>query len=95
MFTSKSKVSNLLLEAPVPPLAPQRPLMSQGDAARASERWSLQPTNSWAGIYNTYYWIDPKKRIAANIFSASLSHSDEASGVGEEVMQRNGPLGRA
>jgi len=20
---------------------------------------------TWAGIYNTYYWIDPKKRIAA------------------------------
>ena len=51
--------------------------MSQGDAARASERWSLQPTNSWAGIYNTYYWIDPKKRIAAVFMTQVLPFADQ------------------
>ena len=32
---------------------------------------------TWAGIYNTYYWIDPKKRIAAVFMTQVLPFADE------------------
>jgi methyl acetate hydrolase len=31
---------------------------------------------TWAGIYNTYYWIDPKKRIAAVFMTQVLPFAD-------------------
>src|SRR4029077_2219976 len=31
---------------------------------------------TWAGIYNTYYWIDPKKRIAAVFVTQVLPFAD-------------------
>ncbi len=32
---------------------------------------------TWAGIYNTYYWIDPKKRIAAVFMTQVRPFADE------------------
>jgi len=32
---------------------------------------------TWAGIYNTYYWIDPKKRVAAVFMTQVLPFADE------------------
>ena len=32
---------------------------------------------TWAGIYNTYYWLDPKKRIAAVFMTQVLPFADE------------------
>ena len=32
---------------------------------------------TWAGIYNTYYWIDPKKRIAAVFMTQVLPFADQ------------------
>jgi len=32
---------------------------------------------TWAGIYNTYYWIDPKKRIAAVFMTQVLPFADD------------------
>jgi methyl acetate hydrolase len=32
---------------------------------------------TWAGIYNTYYWIDPRKRIAAVFMTQVLPFADE------------------
>ena len=32
---------------------------------------------TWAGIYNTYYWIDPKKRIAAVFMTRVLPFADQ------------------
>jgi CubicO group peptidase (beta-lactamase class C family) len=32
---------------------------------------------TWAGIYNTYYWLDPRKRIAAVFMTQVLPFADE------------------
>jgi methyl acetate hydrolase len=32
---------------------------------------------TWAGLYNTYYWIDPKKRVAAVFMTQVLPFADE------------------
>jgi methyl acetate hydrolase len=32
---------------------------------------------TWAGLYNTYYWIDPKRRIAAVFMTQVLPFADE------------------
>jgi methyl acetate hydrolase len=32
---------------------------------------------TWAGLFNTYYWIDPKKRIAAVFMTQLLPFADE------------------
>jgi CubicO group peptidase (beta-lactamase class C family) len=32
---------------------------------------------TWAGIYNTYYWIDPKTRIAAVFMTQVLPFADD------------------
>ena len=32
---------------------------------------------TWAGLYNTYYWIDPKKRIAAVFMTQVLPFADD------------------
>ena len=34
---------------------------------------------TWAGLFNTYYWIDPKKRIAAVFMTQVLPFADTAS----------------
>jgi CubicO group peptidase (beta-lactamase class C family) len=31
---------------------------------------------TWAGIYNTYYWIDPKKHVAAVFMTQVLPFAD-------------------
>lgn len=40
-----------------------------------------QSANSltWAGIFNTYYWIDPSKRVTATIMTQVLPFADHAS----------------
>jgi methyl acetate hydrolase len=32
---------------------------------------------TWAGIYNTYYWLDPKKCIAAMFMTQVVPFADE------------------
>jgi methyl acetate hydrolase len=32
---------------------------------------------TWAGIYDTYYWIDPKKRLAAVFMTQVLPFADQ------------------
>jgi methyl acetate hydrolase len=32
---------------------------------------------TWAGIYNSYYWSDPKKRIAAVFMTQVLPFADQ------------------
>jgi len=32
---------------------------------------------TWAGIYNTYYWLDPQKRVAGVILTQILPFADE------------------
>ncbi len=32
---------------------------------------------SWGGLFNTYYWIDPKKRIAAIFMTQVLPFVDD------------------
>jgi methyl acetate hydrolase len=32
---------------------------------------------TWAGLYNTYYWIDPKKRVAAVFMTQVLPFADD------------------
>jgi CubicO group peptidase (beta-lactamase class C family) len=32
---------------------------------------------TWAGLFNTYYWIDPEKRVAAVFFTQVLPFADE------------------
>ena len=32
---------------------------------------------SWGGLFNTYYWIDPKKRIAAVFMTQVLPFADD------------------
>jgi methyl acetate hydrolase len=32
---------------------------------------------TWAGLYNTYYWIDPRKRVAAVFMTQVLPFADE------------------
>ena len=34
-------------------------------------------TVSWAGIFNTYYWIDPAKRVGGVIMTQILPFADE------------------
>ncbi len=36
-------------------------------------------SGTWAGLYNTYYWIDPKKRIAGVIMMQILPFADKPS----------------
>ena len=36
-------------------------------------------SGTWAGLYNTYYWIDPKKRIAGVIMMQILPFADKHS----------------
>jgi CubicO group peptidase (beta-lactamase class C family) len=31
---------------------------------------------TWAGIYNSYYWIDPKKRVTGVILTQILPFAD-------------------
>ena len=31
---------------------------------------------TWAGIYNTYYWLDPQKRVAGIILTQLLPFAD-------------------
>ena len=31
---------------------------------------------TWAGIYNTYYWLDPQKRVAGVILTQILPFAD-------------------
>jgi CubicO group peptidase (beta-lactamase class C family) len=31
---------------------------------------------TWAGIFNTYYWIDPQKRVAGVILTQILPFAD-------------------
>jgi methyl acetate hydrolase len=31
---------------------------------------------TWAGIFNTYYWLDPQKRIAGVFLTQILSFAD-------------------
>jgi CubicO group peptidase (beta-lactamase class C family) len=31
---------------------------------------------TWAGLYNTYYWLDPKKRVAAVFMTQVLPFAD-------------------
>ena len=32
---------------------------------------------TWAGLFNTYYWIDPKRRIAAVFMTQVLPFADQ------------------
>ena len=32
---------------------------------------------TWAGLFNTYYWIDPKKHVAAVFMTQVLPFADE------------------
>jgi CubicO group peptidase (beta-lactamase class C family) len=32
---------------------------------------------TWAGIYNTYYWLDPQKRVAGVILTQILPFADD------------------
>jgi methyl acetate hydrolase len=31
---------------------------------------------TWAGLYNTYFWIDPKRRVAGMIMTQILPFAD-------------------
>jgi CubicO group peptidase (beta-lactamase class C family) len=48
---------------------------------------------SWGGIYNTHFWIDPKRQVAGIVLMQVLPFYDEASlgvlrGI-EEVVYRH------
>ena len=35
-------------------------------------------TLTWAGIFNTYYWLDPARRVAGVILTQILPFADPA-----------------
>ena len=45
-------------------------------------------SGTWAGLYNTYYWIDPKKRIAGVIMMQILPFADKQSLVAYRQFER-------
>jgi methyl acetate hydrolase len=45
-------------------------------------------SGTWAGLYNTYYWIDPKKRIAGVIMMQILPFADRQSLVAYRQFER-------
>jgi len=45
-------------------------------------------SGTWAGLFNTYYWIDPKKRIAGVIMMQILPFADKQSLVAYRQFER-------
>lgn len=45
-------------------------------------------SGTWAGLYNTYYWIDPKKRIAGVIMMQILPFADKQALVAYRQFER-------
>lgn len=45
-----------------------------------SERPGMRPTGSggWAGLWNTFYWLDPVNRITAGLYTCTLPFCDPA-----------------
>ena len=44
-------------------------------AGEAKKQGQAEGTFEWAGIYNTFYWVDPKKKIVALLFTQQLPFS--------------------
>ena len=42
----------------------------------ANRRRRAAGSQTWAGLYNTYYWIDPAKGVAGVICTQSLPFAD-------------------
>ena len=45
-------------------------------------------SGTWAGLFNTYYWIDPKKRIAGVIMMQILPFADKQALVAYRQFER-------
>src|SRR5262250_1397619 len=71
-----------------PELVTWPPLCDWPGCAASADQWYMINTQpgpngrsagslTWAGIYNTYYWLDPQKRVAGVFLTQILPFADD------------------